>query len=149
MIRENTNATFLPLYIPDLPKPILKGLLDKLEDPDEYATEFPVPTTAMNSPKFDLMRYWRGPTWPITNLFIIEGLGRQEDPRAKQLQETIIRKTLAVIADQGFYEYYDPTLQHYQLSSKEKDETALGFGTFSWTAAIFLYLYHTYPDVIS
>lgn len=144
MIRENTNATFLPLYISDLPKNILDGLLKKLEDPNEYATEFPVPTTAMNSPKFDLMRYWRGPTWPITNLFIIEGLGRQSDPRAHQLQDDIIDKTLSVIADQGFYEYYDPTLTNYQLSNKEKDDTALGFGSFSWTAAIFLYLYNTY-----
>lgn len=144
MIRENTNAIFLPLYIPDLPEEILEGLLQKLSDPQEYATSFPVPTTALNSPKFDLMRYWRGPTWPITNLFIIEGLGRQNHPKAKKLQENIVGKTLAVIAEQGFYEYYDPTLQNYQLSNKHKDEKALGFGSFSWTAAIFLYLYHNY-----
>jgi glycogen debranching enzyme len=144
VIREDTNSTFLPLFIPDLPVPILEGLLGKLNNPDEYATPFPVPTTAMNSPKFDLMRYWRGPTWPITNLFIIEGLGRQDHPKARKIQQNLIHKTLEVIATQGFYEYYDPTLTQFQLSNKDKDEKALGFGSFSWTAAIYLYLYHNY-----
>lgn len=149
IIREDTNATFMPLFISDLPSEIVNALLDKLEDPSEYGAEFPVPTTALNSPKFDLMRYWRGPTWPITNLFIIDGLGRQMNPRAQRLKEHIIDKTLEVIADQGFYEYYDPTLRNYQLSIKDADEKALGFGSFSWTAAIFLLLYHTYrKDVL-
>jgi glycogen debranching enzyme len=144
VIRENTNGTFLPLYIPDLPKPILNGLLGKLEDPKEYASAFPVASTALNSPKFDLMRYWRGPTWPITNLFIIEGLGRQKGKRSKKLRDKIINSTLNVISEQGFYEYYDPTLTQYQLSNKVKDEKALGFGSFSWTAAVFLYLYNEF-----
>jgi len=144
LIRENTIATFLPLFIPDLPEPIMNGLMRKLTDPTEYATAFPVPTTAVNSPKFDLMRYWRGPTWPITNLFLIEGLGRQSHPEAKNLQDLLIEKTLTVIATQGFYEYYDPTLQQYNMEEIKEDEKLLGFGSFSWTAAIFLYLYLNY-----
>ncbi len=147
MIREDTNATFLPLYIPDLPDHILQGLLNKLQNPQEYATPFPVPTTAFNSPKFDLMRYWRGPTWPITNLFIVEGLGRQRNPIAERLRQEIVEKTLHVIREQGFYEYYDPTMKQHQLSQKNKDDKALGFDSFSWTAAIFIYLYHNFVEV--
>lgn len=145
MIRENTIGTFLPLLIPDLPKDILEALLKKLTDKKQYATPFPVPTASLNSPKFDLMRYWRGPTWPITNLFLIEGLGRQNHPTAKRLQKEILEKTLSVIATDGFYEYYDPTLSQSELIRGDKaDEKSLGFGSFSWTAAVFIYLTENY-----
>jgi glycogen debranching enzyme len=110
-----------------------------LSDPLEYASTLPVPSTALNNPKFDLARYWRGPTWPITNLFIIDGL--EAYPEYKKLQRSLLEKTLSVIAERGFFEYYNPVGEQVHLD--EVQET-LGFGSFSWTAAIFLYLYNRY-----
>ena len=46
-----------------------------------------------------------------------------------------------MIKENGFYEYYDPTSG---TARPDKKETALGFGAFSWTAAVTLYLLNKY-----
>jgi len=138
-IKDNTIASFVTLWagIPNSGQ--LKKMLVKLTDPKQFWPAYPLPTTALNNPKFELTRYWRGPTWPITNLFVIEGLARYpENPQCKKLAKELIHKTLSMIAKNGFFEYYDPT----QGSARPGKviETSLGFGSFSWSAAIFLYL---------
>jgi glycogen debranching enzyme len=138
-VLENTIAKFLPLYANAVSPDQARILINKLSDPLEYASTLPVPSTALNNPKFDLARYWRGPTWPITNLFIIDGL--EAYPEYKKLQRSLLEKTLSVIAERGFFEYYNPVGEQVHLD--EVQET-LGFGSFSWTAAIFLYLYNRY-----
>jgi len=140
-IRENTIANFTTLWanVPDDKQ--VKLLLKKLADPKQFWPAYPVPTTALNSPKFELIRYWRGPTWPITNIFVIEGLANYiSDTLAEKLYNELIAKTLNMIAQNGFFEYFDPT-KGSARPGKDLD-ASLGFGTFSWTAAISLYLSH-------
>src|SRR3989344_1459270 len=143
-IEENTIATFTPLWagVPDAEK--LELTLDNLEDSEKYWTQAPVATTPVSSNKFSLTKYWRGPTWPITNLFVIEGLSRYKNiPRAKKLRDSLVESTLKMIKDNGFYEYYDPTSG---TARPDKKDTALGFGSFSWTAAVTLYLLNKYKS---
>src|SRR3989344_2584371 len=143
-IEENTIATFTPLWagVPDAEK--LELILNNLEDPEKYCAQAPVATTPVNSNKFSLTKYWRGPTWPITNLFVIEGLSRYKNiPRAKKLRDSLVESTLKMIKDNGFYEYYDPTSG---TARPDKKDTALGFGSFSWTAAVTLYLLNKYKS---
>lgn len=144
-IVEPTNTIFLPLFAGAVTEEQLPILLERLKDPEEFGTEYPVPTTSLKSEKFELARYWRGPTWPITNFFIIEGLMRYADVNedARLMAEHLIDTTLDMIVENGFYEYFDPT-KGAARPGREDKETAFGFGNFSWPAAIYIYLYEKY-----
>ncbi|HZE87703.1 MAG TPA: trehalase family glycosidase [Methylomirabilota bacterium] len=138
----NTIATFAPLLAGAVTQEQLPYLLDKLEDPQQYGSSFPIPSTALNDTVFNNTCYWRGPSWPITNLFTINGLERYANDetisqelreRCRTKQNNLIDSTLTMISEQGFWEYFDP-------------QTGKGHGRphFSWTAAIYLYLYENY-----
>lgn len=144
VIHEPTISMFFPLYAHATTEEQLPKLLARLTDPQEFWTPYPVPSTALNSPKFDIARYWRGPSWVIINAFIIQGLKKYKDKNSQvdQLAEHIIDTTLAMIADQGFSEYFDPTKGGG--FKKGQDTMTYGFGSFSWTAAFFIMLYDMY-----
>ena len=132
-----TNAIFMPLYAGAVTDKQLDILLDRLSLADEFGTEYPVPSTAINTRYFDKERYWRGPTWPITNFFIIEGLKRYKTrhKNADQLANFLAIKTIQMIRDNGFWEYFDSTDHR-----TEGDTKGMGFSSFSWTAAILIQL---------
>ncbi|GHO77864.1 hypothetical protein KSD_56350 [Ktedonobacter sp. SOSP1-85] len=144
-IIEPTNAMFLPLLAGAVTDEQLPKVLTRLSDPEQFWPAYPVPSTALNSPKFELTRYWRGPTWPITNLLIIEGLMRYapQSAQARQMGEELVDRTLDMIAKNGFYEYYDPTKGEAR-PGREDDARQFGFATFSWPAAIFIQLAEQY-----
>lgn len=132
-----TNAIFMPLYAGAVPDHQLDTLLDRLSNDDEFSTEYPVPSTAINTRYFDKERYWRGPTWPITNYFIIEGLKtyKARHHQADQLANFFIQKTIQMISANGFWEYFDPLDDGTEDTAK-----GMGFSSFSWTAAILIQL---------
>ena len=74
---------------------------------------------------FEPQRYWRGPVWPHINWMIAEGCahyGRND------LHDRLCADTRTLIAEKGFYEYFNP------LTGE-----AYGGAAFSWTAAIILH----------
>lgn len=74
---------------------------------------------------FEPQRYWRGPVWPHINWMVAEGCahyGRLD------LHDRLRADTRVLIAEKGFYEYFNP------LSGE-----AYGGPAFSWTAAVALY----------
>jgi Trehalase len=74
--------------------------------------------------RFESRRYWRGPVWAITNFLIGEGLAESGFERpAKRLRGD----TAGLIAEHGFFEYFDPLDGH-----------GCGGDRFSWTAAMWL-----------
>ncbi len=97
----------MPFYAGAVTDHQLDMLLHRLSKADEFGTEYPVPSTAINSRYFDKERYWRGPTWPITNFFIIEGLTRYKarHTNVDQLANFLMEKTIQMISDNGFWEY--------------------------------------------
>lgn len=145
-IREATIATFVPLWAGAVTQDQLPKLLTLMTNPEKFWTTYPIPSTALDNPKFEIARYWRGPTWPVTNFFVIEGLLRYADKsaEAKTLAETLIDKTLAMIIEHGFYEYYDPTNGKGEKFGMKKREQHFGFADFSWSAAVFISLYERY-----
>lgn len=147
-ITEATIATFIPLWAGAVTEKQLPKLIARLTDPKAFWTMYPVPSTAINNPKFEIARYWRGPTWPITNMFIIEGLLRYHDkhPKAQTLAEALIDSTFEMITAHGFYEYYDPLHGKGEKFNQKnlKDPVHFGFADFSWSAAIFISLYEQY-----
>lgn len=131
---EDTIANFLPLYAGAATSQQRNALIQRLTNPDTYWTEYAVPSTPLNNPSFEHTRYWRGPSWPITNLFLIEGLLLYG---GTYCASRILEKTFAMIEDFGFFEYYNP---------EGKEKKGIGFGTFSWSAAIYLYLTQKYSQ---
>ena len=83
-----------------------------------------IPSSDPEAPGFDARRYWRGPSWPFMNALIAIGL--REAGRLAEC-ERLRRETAALIADGGFYEYFDPY-----------DGTPCGGADFTWTAAVWL-----------
>jgi glycogen debranching enzyme len=75
-------------------------------------------------PDADPDRYWRGPVWVNTNWLVLSGLRRYG---ATDLADRVERDTRRLVAETGFYEYFNP-------------ETGAGRGSedFSWSAALAL-----------
>jgi glycogen debranching enzyme len=136
-IAAPTNAIFMPLYAGAVTDTQLAILLQRLSNTDEFCTAYPVPSTALHSRSFDKERYWRGPTWPITNFFIIEGLQRYtaRQKNVDRLANFIMQKTIQMVSDNGFWEYFDPL-----DDGKDDHAKGMGFSSFSWTAAILIQL---------
>jgi len=123
-LRVNTVSSLLPILLPDLPQPAVEGLLTHLTNPAEYGAPFPVPSVAMNEPRYlapsaESTLVYRGPTWLNTNWYISRGLRRHGRP---DLARTIEEGSARLVERGGFREYYDPT-------------TGRGFGAsdFSWS----------------
>jgi len=132
-----TNALFMPLYAGAVTDQQLDSLLHRLSQTDEFSTEYPVPSTAINSQYFDKECYWRGPTWPIANYFIIEGLKKYKakHKNVDQLANFLTSRTIQMIRFNGFWEYFDPIDDGASGETKGR-----GFNSFSWTAAILIQL---------
>jgi hypothetical protein len=71
----------------------------RLADPAEFWTEVPIPSTVVSSPAFNPLRYWSGPSWPVTNWLIVRGLRERETAGARALSETLRQSTLRMIAE--------------------------------------------------
>ncbi|MBZ0229080.1 MAG: hypothetical protein K8F58_11620 [Bauldia sp.] len=111
--------------------PVLAGLgdTDRLVETIRLrrsAVAFGVPSHDPSDPRFERKRYWRGPCWLIVNYMLADGLTRS---RRLDAAAEIIADSLALIRRSGFAEYYDPT-----------DGSALGGGSFTWTAAMVMEL---------
>lgn len=134
-LRDDTLATFGTLYggIADTPR--CERLLRRLDDPTRFAPEdgYPVPTTALNSPRYNPENYWLGPTWIATNWLVIQGLRQYGQPdRAARL----LHSTVELPKRHGFREYFNP-------------RSGEGYGTdrFSWTAALSIDLIQSQDEV--
>ncbi len=129
-VRENTCATFLPLYAGLASETQAARLVEHLLNPDEYApdehTRYFLPSAAKNSPYFEPRRYWRGPVWLNINWLVIQGLRRYG---YAEVAETVTAHTLELIERGGFAEYYDP-----------RGSEPCGARDFSWSAALMLEL---------
>lgn len=104
-------AAYAPLMLGGPHSEVLqKGLVPYLD------AAWPLPSVSPNSPAFDPRCYWRGPTWINMNWLL-----------APYLPTDIRKRTIELVEEQGFREYYDPTTGE-----------GLGAKEFTWTAALIL-----------
>ncbi len=126
-IRCLTPFNLFPLITGRLPEQIADRLVNHLMDPQEFWSRFPLPTVAMNDPKFDPLQMWRGPSWANINYLMTEGLQRSGYPDlARQLRS----RTLEMLSGQeDIYEYYHP------ITGVNPPKAAPIYG---WSAALFI-----------
>ena len=117
-------AGLLPLFAA-LPTPDRAARLAKTLEEWGRSVGRLVPSTAPSDPRFEPRRYWRGPVWVVVNWLVWQGLRRYGfDALARRVE----KDTFALVAREGFREYYDP-----------RDGTGLGGRDFSWSAALLLH----------
>lgn len=144
-IKVLTVASLLPLLLDSLPRSLADELVgDRLLNPSMFWTPYPVPSVSVGEPTFrassdpvpavfsipgwlrrQLDRHhliWRGPSWINTNWMLGRGLRRHG---YNQVADELTRRTAAMVANSGFWEYYDP------LSG-----VGLGAGDFGWSTLV-------------
>jgi len=122
-----TPLSLFPLLTGQLPRTISDRLVEHLVDPNEFWSKFPVPSVALDDPKFNPRQMWRGPTWVNLNYLLIEGLFKSGYP---DLAHRLRRMTLDLLTrNNDFYEYYDPNIG---------DNPPKAAPIYGWSAALFI-----------
>lgn len=116
-----TSAGFLPLYA-RATTPEQAAALAATLDTWAARVRYLVPSTDPADPRFEPVRYWRGPIWSVVNWMIADGFEASGNPA---LARRIEADTSALVAGAGLSEYFDPT-----------NGAGAGGASFSWTAAI-------------
>ncbi|MBQ7793725.1 MAG: hypothetical protein IJ366_04310 [Clostridia bacterium] len=101
-------SSFLPLFAGICTAERAKALCKHLTDPEEFYTEFPVPSISKRDATFGT-DMWRGPVWINYNYMISQGLAEYG---FSELADEITDKTLAVLnrwygAKGTLFEFYD------------------------------------------
>ncbi|GAC1391268.1 MAG: trehalase family glycosidase [Candidatus Saccharimonadales bacterium] len=122
LIKEPSISTLLPLYAGSVTQSRAKQLVTMLENTHLFGPSYPVPSVPLNSPWYNPVAYWQGPTWININWMIIDGLKRYGfHDHAAALTESSIE----LVEKNGCNEYF-----HSETGE------AVGADNFSWTAAL-------------
>jgi putative isomerase len=126
-VNVRTPFNLFPLITGQMPPEICERLVAHLTDERQFWSRYPVPTVAMDDPKYDPVEMWRGPTWVNVNYLLIEGLQRSGYP---ELARELRWRTLDLICCRNdIYEYYHP------VSGENPPKAASMFG---WSSAVFI-----------
>jgi hypothetical protein len=132
MARTGIKAAvcFYPLLTDLLADEHVDRLLAHLTDPDEFWTEWPVPSSSVDDPFYDPDGLWKGKrhncpwngrVWPMTNSHVIDGLLRQWRAGRRQVgpvaAELLVKFVRMMFDDQdpdrpNCFEHYSPDTAH-------------------------------------
>lgn len=99
-----TCARFILLFGGCATDTMAQQLVSELENP-RFWTNFPVTTTPTDAPDFAPDHYWRGNVWLSVNWLIYQGLRRYG---YMQQASHMAQRSLALVAQSGFHEYFNP-----------------------------------------
>jgi putative isomerase len=126
-VNVRTPFNLYPLITGRLPEHVTRRLVAHLTDENEFWSRYPLPTVALNDPKFDPLTMWRGPTWVNVNYLMIEGLQRTG---YTDLARELRRRTLDLLClHDDIYEYYQP-----QTGAVPPKAASI----FGWSSAVFI-----------
>lgn len=106
-IKVKTWAIFSPMFASIYTKKEADYIVKNyLLNPEEFWTDYPVPSTALSEPSFDPNdTLWRGPSWIGVNWFIFKGLLNYG---YNDIAQTIKEKSIAMLEKSGFREHFNP-----------------------------------------
>jgi glutaredoxin len=124
---KDTVFCYLPLFAGICSESQARRLIDNLKTHCYCVADrncLGIPSYDMCQVDFDGEHYWRGPIWINICWYLIQGLRRYG---VMELADWLEKSLLALIMENGFYEYFEP-------------ETGKGLGAegFSWTASLFI-----------
>ena len=126
-VNVRTPFNLFPLLTGQLPADISRRLVAHLTDARQFWSRYPIPSVAMDDPKYDPVQMWRGPTWVNINYLLIEGLLRSG---YAVLARDLRRRTLDLICCRDdIYEYYHP---------ETGENPPAAAATFGWSSAVFI-----------
>ncbi len=126
-IKVRTPFNLFPLITGRMPEEINRRLVEHLTNPQEFWPRFPIPTVALDDPKYNPEQMWRGPTWVNVNYLVIEGL---EHAGYMEIAHELRVRTLEMIRLQpDIYEYYEP-----QTGANPPKAAAI----FGWSSAVYI-----------
>jgi neutral trehalase len=131
LLRTPTVASFMPLLGDVATGEQAEKLIHHLRNPDGFAVDFPIPSTLPSSAVFNPVRYWSGPTWPVTNWLVWRGLRERGHPLASDIRSStldmisegvsydeVVRAAMSVMransAGEGGEEYTTPSTRQYR-----------------------------------
>jgi hypothetical protein len=122
-----TIISLFPLLLPGLPADVESRLLEHLADPREFWAPYPVPSVALDEPKFladslveGQRRIWRGPCSMSTNWLLARGLRRNG---YLNIADELASRSREMVDREGFNEFYNP------LTGAPVGEPGLGWAT--------------------
>jgi glycogen debranching enzyme len=121
LISKKSCIIFLPLFAGIATQKQAAKIVKAMKS---FTLKFPVCSYDPKAPEFNPKKYWRGSVWVNINWFLIRGLYKYG---YKDKANEIKIKTIELIKDNGFYEYFNPI-------------TGEGYGDSqqSWTAALLI-----------
>ncbi|MGH7237048.1 MAG: amylo-alpha-1,6-glucosidase [Candidatus Saccharimonadales bacterium] len=109
-LKTLTPTIFFPIILPSTTKAQAQIILDRhFHNKQEFATEYPLPSVAINDSSFDPEAskfLWRGPTWALYNWYVYQALYYND---FKAEAETLRSSIHKLMSQSGFREYYNPT----------------------------------------
>lgn len=85
---------FLPLLTGELTDEQLVTVInDNLLNPEEFKTNWIVPTVPKSNPVFEENRYWDGRVWPPVNFLIYLGLLNYDHPQAESAKDYLVQNS--------------------------------------------------------
>lgn len=114
----------MPLYAGSIDKERASEIVKTLKSPNQFWTEFPIPSVPISSSWYKELGYWQGPTWINTNWLIADGLRRYGfDEEANE----ITNKSIELVTQNGPHEYFSAV-----------NGRPAGAKNFSWTAGLII-----------
>jgi len=89
-------------------------LLERLLDPKQFWTKYPMPSESLTAGNYDPTKYWRGNVWPSVQWLTFQGLAACsfEDPDLTNLAHRaavgLAESLAALVAINGPYEHFNP-----------------------------------------
>lgn len=125
LIDAPTSAGFLPLLAREGDQHRVDAMASEIARWRSLG-QFGCSSVALDDPRVEPQRYWRGPIWAVVNSLLVDGLERHGQAK---LADMLRGDTRSLILKHGFAEYFDP-----------RDGTPCGGLNFSWTAAVGLFM---------
>lgn len=107
--RVRDISTFLPLWAGLADEERAKSIIRYLDDPNEFKTDFPVPTLSLSDPSFGGDKHWHGGNWVEMSWLVMLGLKRYGfHSKASELAHINSKMVFDLLQKTGhFREYYN------------------------------------------